>query len=131
MKFTNISINNFRNFKEISIGLDNKNVFFGLNDVGKTNFLYAIRYIFDREIRKNGFQESDYHQKMTSVPIQIILTIDISDNDEDSQKLIAKVKGGLSSSDDTVYIKLIGEYDSSNEVGNPILYWGGKLDELI
>ena len=90
-----------------------------------------MRYIFDREVRKNGFQESDYHQKITSVPIEIILKIDISDDDEDSQKLIAKVKGGLTSNDNNVYIKLIGEYDSSNEIGNPILYWGGKVDELV
>lgn len=26
--------------------LSNKNIFFGLNDVGKTNFLYALRYVF-------------------------------------------------------------------------------------
>ena len=38
MKFETIQIRNFRNFKDIKIKLSNKNVFFGMNDVGKTNF---------------------------------------------------------------------------------------------
>ena len=41
MKFNSVIIKNFRNFEDISIDLTNKNVFFGMNDVGKTNFLYA------------------------------------------------------------------------------------------
>ena len=41
MKFENIKIKNFRNFEDVNIDLSNKNIFFGLNDVGKTNFLYA------------------------------------------------------------------------------------------
>lgn len=68
MKFTNITISNFRNFEEVSVELNNKNVFFGMNDVGKTNFLYAIRFVFDKEIRRNGCVESDYFQKRVSLP---------------------------------------------------------------
>ncbi|SEP41992.1 AAA family ATPase [Propionispora vibrioides] len=52
MKFESISIKNFRNFDEIKVELANKNIFFGLNDVGKTNFLYALRYIFDKDVRE-------------------------------------------------------------------------------
>lgn len=61
MKFLTISIKNFRNFENINIDLNNKNVFFGMNDVGKTNFLYALRYLFDREIRKKELIESDFY----------------------------------------------------------------------
>lgn len=50
MKFEKISIRNFRNFENIEIGISNKNIFFGLNDIGKTNFLYAMRYVFDKDI---------------------------------------------------------------------------------
>lgn len=63
MKFEKISIRNFRNFENIEIGISNKNIFFGLNDIGKTNFLYAMRYVFDKDIRKNGFLDSDFHKK--------------------------------------------------------------------
>ncbi len=34
MKFEKISIRNFRNFENIEIGISNKNIFFGLNDIG-------------------------------------------------------------------------------------------------
>lgn len=44
MKLKTLSIKNFRNFEDISITLSNKNVVFGMNDVGKTNFLYALRF---------------------------------------------------------------------------------------
>ena len=42
MKFESIKIRNFRNFEDIELTLSNKNIFFGLNDVGKTNFLHII-----------------------------------------------------------------------------------------
>lgn len=38
MKFESIKIKNFRNFEDIELTLSNKNIFFGVNDVGKTNF---------------------------------------------------------------------------------------------
>lgn len=61
MKFEKITIKNFRNFENVNIDLSNKNIFFGLNDVGKTNFLYALRYVFDKDIRKQNLTESDFH----------------------------------------------------------------------
>ena len=79
MRFLAVSIKNFRNFENIRINLNNKNVFFGMNDVGKTNFLYALRYLFDREIRKKEFIETDFYQKNIDNPIEIIVSIDISD----------------------------------------------------
>jgi len=131
MKFKSIKISNFRNFKNISIALDNKNVFFGMNDVGKTNFLYALRYVFDREIRKNNLVDTDFYQKSTSTPIEITICIDISDTtDSDSEKLRAKVKGALLSDQNSVYIKLKAYYDQTEMFANPILYWGGDEDNL-
>lgn len=54
MKFEKISIRNFRNFENIEIAISNKNIFFGLNDIGKTNFLYAMRYVFDNRGDESG-----------------------------------------------------------------------------
>lgn len=59
MRFKHISIKNFRNFNEVNIEVDNKNIVFGRNDFGKTNFLYALRYMFDSKIRRFGFAESE------------------------------------------------------------------------
>lgn len=131
MKFEKISIKNFRNFENIEINVSNKNIFFGLNDIGKTNFLYALRYVFDRDIRKNGLIDSDFHKKNTSQPIEITIAIDISDTaDSDCQKLRAQLKGALLSSHTKVYIKLVAEYNSQELSAAPILYWGGDLTNL-
>ena len=48
MKFEKISIRNFRNFENIEICISNKNIFFGLNDIGRQIFcmlcvMYLIR----------------------------------------------------------------------------------------
>ena len=131
MKFKRISIRNFRNFENIDISLDNKNIFFGMNDIGKTNFLYALRFIFDKTVRKNNLIDTDFYEKNIGAEIEIIVQIDISDTDDaDSEKLRAKVKGALLSSQDSIYIKLVASYDPVEMEANPILYWGGSLNDL-
>lgn len=131
MKFEQIAIKNFRNFENIEICISNKNIFFGLNDIGKTNFLYALRYVFDKDIRKNGFLDSDFHRKNVASPIEITVVIDISDTaDPDSQKLRAQLKGALFSHQNKVYIKLTAQYDAQELVAMPMMYWGGNLEHL-
>lgn len=131
MKFESISIKNFRNFKDIKIKLDNKNIFFGLNDVGKTNFLYALRYVFDKDVRKLNLLDSDFHNKKTDTYIEIIVTLDISDTTcVDCQKLRAQLKGSILSEHKKVYIKLVAEYDKKELIALPLLYWGGDLADL-
>ena len=131
MKFEQIAIKNFRNFENIEICISNKNIFFGLNDIGKTNFLNALRYVFDKDIRKNGFLDSDFHRKNVASPIEITVVIDISDTaDPDSQKLRAQLKGALFSHQNKVYIKLTAQYDAQELVAMPLMYWGGNLEHL-
>ena len=131
MTFETITIKNFRNFEDVEIDISNKNVFFGLNDVGKTNFLYALRYVFDKDVRKQNLVESDFHNKRFDKPIEIVLTIDISDVDNsDCQKLRAQLKGALRSEHDKVYIKLVAEYNKNEMLAIPILSWGGDMDRL-
>ncbi len=131
MNFKNISIKNFRNFENITIDLTNKNVLFGMNDIGKTNFLYALRFIFDKDVRRQNFNDTDYYKKEVDMPIEIIIAIDISDTeDTNSQKLRAKLKGAILSNQDIVYIKAQAFYNEKEMVGIPILYWGGDIEEL-
>ena len=61
MKFEKVVIKNFRNFDNVELDLSNKNIFFGLNDVGKTNFLYALRYVFDKDLNEKKFYWGYYH----------------------------------------------------------------------
>lgn len=131
MKFEKVSIKNFRNFDDVEIGLSNKNMFFGLNDVGKTNFLCALRYVFDKDIRKQNLLDSDFHDKQLDKPIEITVVLDINDTvDSDCQKLRAQLKGALLSEHNKVYIKLVAEYNKTEMVALPILSWGGDVDHL-
>ena len=131
MKFENIKIKNFRNFEDVNIDLSNKNIFFGLNDVGKTNFLYALRYIFDKDVRKLNLIDSDFHNKQLNKVIEIIVTLDITDTTcTDCQKLRAQLKGALLSEHKKVFIKLEAKYDTQEMLALPILYWGGDMEHL-
>ena len=131
MKFEKVEIKNFRNFENVKISLANKNVFFGLNDVGKTNFLYALRYVFDKDVRKQNILDSDFHNKQLDKPIEIVVTIDISDTDDsDCEKLRAMLKGALLSQHRKVYIKLLAEYNKTEMIALPILSWGGDINHL-
>ena len=133
MKLKTLSIKNFRNFEDISITLSNKNVVFGMNDVGKTNFLYALRFLFERKIRNKGFLESDFFQKDTTRVIEICLEIDISDHetDFDSQNIISKIgKERDSGNLNSVFIKVIANFDENEFFGIPKLFWGNQEEEL-
>ncbi len=131
MKFERITIKNFRNFEDITLDLSNKNIFFGLNDVGKTNFLYAMRYLFDKDVRKHNLIDSDFHNKQLDLPIEIVVTLDISDTDNvDCKKLRARLKGALRSEHTKVYIKLLAQYNKGELIAMPILFWGGDMGHL-
>ncbi|WP_282799078.1 ATP-dependent nuclease [Lactococcus lactis] len=130
MEFKSLQVKNFRSFEDISIDLSNKNIFFGLNDVGKTNLLTALRFVFDRDTRRNDFMDSDYFEKKTEIPIEILVTVDISDNNEDSSKLRARLRGAILSGQNLIYIRLIAKYDNSEMVGVAELFWGGDKENL-
>lgn len=131
MKFEKIVIKNFRNFANVELELSNKNIFFGLNDVGKTNFLAALKYIFDKDTRKKNLLESDFHNKQIDIPLEIIISIDISDSENiDCQKLRARMKGALRSNHNKIYIKLFAEYNPSESLAFPILSWGCDENNL-
>ncbi|OME75932.1 ATP-dependent endonuclease [Paenibacillus sp. FSL A5-0031] len=133
MKLTHLSVENFRNFIKTDIILANQNVIFGMNDMGKTNLMYALRFLLDRDIRKNGFRETDFFKNQIDKIIKITLSIDLSDrtSNDDTKNVISKV-GGVRSSDelDTFYFRVEGVFDKSEGIGLPKLYWGNKIDEL-
>ncbi|WP_338596926.1 ATP-dependent nuclease [Clostridium baratii] len=133
MKFKSLEIKNFRNFECIKIDLDNKNVIFGMNDIGKTNFLYAIRFLLDKDIRRNRFIQTDYHKNNVKNDISITLELDISDFDEseDTKNLVSQAGDVRSSKNhEKFYIRVIGEYNSKEAFGEPKLFWGDDIDNL-
>lgn len=138
MIFKRLMIKNYRNFLSIDIDLNNRNAIFGMNDVGKTNLLQAIRMVFDRRIRSKGFIPSDYHKNDTTKQIEIIVELDISDRDNDTEQgkdsrfLISKAYNARNNlnAPDSFVIKLEGVYDEKEIFGNPILTWGSTNENL-
>ena len=122
-------IRNFRNFEDINIDLTNRDIVFGLNDIGKSNFLSAIRFLLDRNYRRNGLLDSDFFDKDVNREIVITLKINISDDEEndDNKKIYMMMGGAISSGAEDIFIQLKAKYDFEALTGHPNLYWG--IDE--
>ena len=133
MKFESISIKNFRNFESIEdLKLDNHNIFFGMNDVGKSNFLAALRFVFDYNFRKNGFAITDfYNLDYEDRLIDIIVTIDFSQNDNNDEKLRSKARGVIGSDNSILYIKVESSFNIDLKMYQCNLYWGCDINDLI
>lgn len=94
-----VEIINFRNFENIKIKTSQKNVIIGVNDIGKTNFLYALRMVFDYSVRNREIVDSDFYKKNTAIDFKINITCDIENTeDKNVQKVLTEVgplnKGG-------------------------------------
>ena len=130
MNLSRLIIENYRNFEKIDLKISNMNVVFGINDIGKTNLLSAIRMLLDPLCRRNGFVDSDYHLKDTSKNIRIVLGINIADeDDEDTKKIFAKTTV-IRSNKDTLYISLVAKYNTENLFSEIYMSWGDDLENL-
>lgn len=134
MKFVKLEVSNYRNFENIVLDLSNKNVIFGLNDIGKSNLLSVFRLLFDKKYRSNNCIESDYHNKNTEKDIEILLEIELEKDKQtiDDEIVISKIGqcGILSSEKNNLYIKLIAKFDLSLQAGEPKMFWGEDKNDL-
>lgn len=130
MKFDKIKIENYRNFKSVTTTLDNRNVIFGLNDSGKTNFLTAIRTVLDYRFR-NNINENDFFEVNTQKVIRIKISLKIDLEDEDSQHLISEMKSARLDEGDSefVYVLLVSTWDDQNMIADTEIFWGNSPDE--
>ncbi|MDK7490378.1 AAA family ATPase [Bacillus paranthracis] len=131
MIFKHLSIENFRNFEHVNLDLTNRNIVFGLNDIGKSNFLSAIRFLLDRNFRRNGFMDSDFYNKDINREIVITLKVEIADEEnDDNKKIYTMMSGAIPSGAEEIYIQLKSVYDGESLVGEPNLFWGVDLEDL-
>lgn len=77
-----VRIKNFRNFKDVDVNLDHKQVIIGENNIGKTNFLRAIQLILDPKLSDEDryLVETDFYDGLDS-PMEtgeeVEITIDV------------------------------------------------------
>lgn len=86
MRLSKVNIKNFRNFVNEEININEKTLIVGPNDVGKTNLLYAIRMLLDRNLSINDlyFDDNDLNVFSNESKIEIILTFSDIKEKEDS-----------------------------------------------
>ena len=130
MQLTELTIENFRNFSNIKIGISNKNLIFGMNDVGKSNMIHALRMLFDSRIRNQDILETDFHCYKTTKPIIIGCCFGINNDDNDTQKLRASAGAAIDQDSSDFHVQLKIERDLH---GDTIieLYWGSAIGTLI
>jgi putative ATP-dependent endonuclease of OLD family len=121
-----VKIKNFRNFLNVDVLLDHKQVIIGENNVGKTNFLRAIQLILDRDFSDNDRQliESDFHHSLempmiNGDEIEIILEIR---GYEHNSKLVAQFEDALISSDPPTLQFRYGFFPNLDQFGNILNY---------
>lgn len=129
--FKSLILKNFRNFERINIELKDKNIILGMNDVGKSNLLHALRLVFDKKIRLEEIHSTDFHNKNDRNPIEIIVGLDISQPEkEDVQKLKARAHEAVTQEESEVfYIKLIIENRKEEGILKQF-FWGDELSAL-
>ncbi|GAB1654082.1 ATP-dependent nuclease [Mannheimia haemolytica] len=129
MKFRKLKIVNFRNFDNCEIELSNKNLIFGMNDVGKSNLIYALRLLFDSKTRNNQIYDTDFHTCNKSNPIEISCYLDVSEENDFNDIIIAKSDNAIIDNTELFVIKLTVEFSGNQFTSN--LSWGSENEELI
>jgi len=77
MKINWIRIKGFRNFDDETIHFADKSLIIGANDVGKTNLIYTLRLLFDKNISDGELElnNSDYNVYTNADNIEIIVCL--------------------------------------------------------
>jgi putative ATP-dependent endonuclease of the OLD family len=123
MKISEVYIKGFRNFKDANFNFNNHTAIMGFNDIGKTNLIYALRLLLDKNISEAEMElsESDFFVHEDTKEIEI--TIKFDEINEDFVK--AKLKEAISD-DGIVYLKYtISKTDSEFK-----LFMGSTLELL-
>ncbi len=97
MKIQLVEITGFRNFASAVVNLADKTLVIGANDVGKTNFLHAIRMLLDRSLSDEDIEpsESDFHIALDGKQVAAIkILIKLTEIAEDA--VISRLKGHIS-----------------------------------
>lgn len=78
MKISEVYIKGFRNFKNAKFKFNNHTAIMGFNDIGKTNLIYAIRLLLDKNISESEMElnEADFFAYEDTNNIEIVIKFD-------------------------------------------------------
>lgn len=78
-----VHIKGYRNFKDAVINLNDKTLIIGSNDIGKSNFLRAVRLLLDRNLSDADIEPSDSDFYAFEETNEITITLYFTDISED------------------------------------------------
>lgn len=123
MRIKSVRIENFRSFKDETVGLDPYTCCAGPNGAGKSNILAALNVFFQEKsassMDTSRLVEEDYFQKQTSTPIRITVVFeDLSD--EARSELAAYVR------QDQLVVTAEALFDPGTQAGS-VRHYGQRL----
>ncbi len=109
-----VKICNYRNFKNIDVNLNHKQVIIGENNVGKTNFLRALQIILDSTLSDEDryLEESDFYDGIEN-PLENKKIIEISiyiSNYENNKNILAQLSDATIKEDGKEYLLITYKY---------------------
>jgi len=107
-------IKNFRNFLDTDIRIKEKQVIFGENDVGKTNYIYALQLLFDPSMSEEDrtLSPDDFNNSLVE-PCENKMIIKITayiSNFEHSRTILAQLSDATVEEDGKRLLKFTYEY---------------------
>lgn len=94
-KIDSVHIIGFRNFIDERINFSNQTLIIGANDIGKSNLIYAIRLLLDKNLSENDLNLSDNDYCAFSDKNRIEITLQLNEVREEC--LLARFKGHIKS----------------------------------
>lgn len=102
MKIVEVTIKGFRNFKDAKLNFNNHTAIMGFNDIGKTNLIYALRLLLDKNISEADMELTDSDFFIYEETNEIEITIKFDEVREDF--VLAKIGQYISDNHET-YIR--------------------------
>ncbi len=97
-----VVLTGFRNFKNATINVDRKTLLIGPNDIGKSNFIHAMRLLLDRGLSDLELEpkDSDFHALNSTDAFEITLRFD----GIEEECVLARMRGQISD-DGTLFLR--------------------------
>ncbi|CEG59374.1 ATP-dependent nuclease [Legionella fallonii] len=127
MLLKRVLINGFRNFKKTTVSLNKKSLIIGPNDIGKSNFLRAIRLLLDRNLSDAEIEPSDADFYAFEDTHKIEITLHFHEATEDCIK--SRFKENISDKDELI-IQYQAIRDPSTGQKNYKIRVGPSMDNL-
>ncbi len=133
MYISQVYLKGFRNFKEAIINCKEKNLIIGPNDIGKSNFIYALRILLDRNLPETILNplDSDFYAFEQIENYEIKINFNDIQNTPDREDCVWAKLGKYISESNSIIIKYIANRKLLTGAKSFELYIGPDEENLF